>query len=92
TDWDMTHTSRVFLHLLNAHQWDVVTHRPMPHRPFSARDYRRHGFTWYDYWAEGKALSGSEALSGLKTVAEWDPSLKDADVNEPSVWWTINGK
>lgn len=92
TDWDMQHTSRVFLHLLNAHQWDLVTHRPMPHRPFSARDYRRHGFTWYDYWAEGTTLTGSEALAGVKSVAEWDPSLKDADVDEPSVWWTIKEK
>ncbi len=84
-DWDLKHTSRVFVHLLNAEQWTEVTGEPMPHKPFDTDTYNRFGFPWFEYYSDALAVAGSSKLAKVKSVAEWNPDFKGEDVAEPKL-------
>jgi hypothetical protein len=70
-DWDTEHGSRCFIHLVNSVTWQAVTGQRPPSQPPTAKQYTKAGYPWFDYYdAEMKALDGSKALSGLKSVRE----------------------
>ena len=85
SEWDDRHTSRVFVHLLNAQEWRYVTGKPIPHKPFDTNTYNRHGFPWYDHYASNPSIEGSTKLANVRTVAEWNPTLSGEDVAEPTM-------
>jgi len=71
SDWEIDVSSRCFVHLCNSLVWHSITDAEPPHPAPTAKHYTEAGFPWFDYYSEsGKALQGSSALAGLKSVAE----------------------
>lgn len=68
--WDLSHSSRCFVHIVNSVQYLEVTGERPPSMPPSAADYARAGLPWFEYYAGDLAvLSGSASLAGLDSVA-----------------------
>lgn len=84
-DYDMEHSSRVFIHLVNSKVWRSVTGLPMPRQPLSAKDYAKAGLPWFDYYSDATPLPGSSKLAGVKSVGEMDSAIaqKDAKTAAP---------
>ena len=66
--WDTTLTSRCFVHLCAADDWQQLTGTPPPHKPPTAADYTRAGLPWFDYEDGKPAVAGSTALINIKSV------------------------
>jgi hypothetical protein len=68
-DWDMEHSSRCFIHIVNSASWtDVVGEKP-PTLPPTAREYTKAGLPWFDYYdKEQEVLNGSKNVAHLKSV------------------------
>ena len=68
--WDQEHKSRCFVTIANSMQWLAITGERPPTSPPTALQYTDAGFPWFDYYdGDRTALSGSETLAGLKSVA-----------------------
>ena len=67
-DWDLTTSSRCFVHLANSHTWQAITGSKPPNEPPTAKRYADYGLPWFDYYSDGPAVEGSDALSGIKSV------------------------
>lgn len=68
--WDLSHSSRCFVHIVNSVQYLEVTGERPPSMPPSAADYARAGLPWFEYYDGDLAvLSGSAGLAGLDSVA-----------------------
>jgi hypothetical protein len=68
-DWDLTQSSRCFVHIANSLVWQAITKQAPPHLPPSAKDYTTHGLPWYDYYDDSlTAVEGSGILGKLKSV------------------------
>jgi len=51
-------------------QWLAITGERPPTSPPTARQYTDAGLPWFDYYdGDREAISGSESLAGLKSVA-----------------------
>jgi hypothetical protein len=75
--WDRKHKTRVFIHLANSIGWQHVTGALPPHPPLSAAQYTEHHYPWFSYYEENaKSQSGTEALKGLKSLAELQKEKK----------------
>ena len=68
--WEGSVSSRCFVTLLDAAQWQEITGGEPRTRPPTADDYTSAGLPWFDYYADAPTLAGAPALSGLKSVAE----------------------
>ena len=76
-DWDLTHTSRCFVHLCNSDQWQAVTHEPPPTTPVTADAYQKAGIPWYSHYEEKvRTTRGSAILSAMETVTDWAKSIR----------------
>ena len=80
-DWDLEHSSRCFVHIANSLVWRAITGGDPPTAPPTAKEYTDAGLPWFDYYDERPAREGSEALAGLKSVAEL--ALERGDVPLP---------
>ncbi len=70
-DWDLSHTSRCFVHIANSMVWRAITGRDAPTVPPTAEEYARSGLPWFDYYADNAtAVEGSEKLQNLKSVVQ----------------------
>jgi hypothetical protein len=68
-DWDLSMTTRCFVHLCNSLVWRQVTGSNPPHPPFTAKEYDNAGVPWFDYYRDDlSALSGSTVLDKVKSV------------------------
>jgi hypothetical protein len=68
-DWDLSMSSRCFVHLCNSLVWRQVTGTNPPHPPFTAKEYRRAGVPWFDYYRDDLVvLPGSTLLDKVKTA------------------------
>lgn len=88
--WDQQHAARCFVHLANSAQYQAITGRQPPYPPPTAREYTQAGLPWFDYYSDGKALSGSSVLGGLTSIAakmigKGQGPLKDNEPLEPAV-------
>jgi hypothetical protein len=82
-DWDIAAASRCFVHIVNSCDWCRITERPPPTTPPTARQYAAARLPWFDYSnATGKAVAGSAALAGLKSVAEMGKAKRQAPLPE----------
>lgn len=73
--WDVTHSSRCFVTVLNAPSWLSITGYNPPTQPPSTVDYKKSGLPWYDYYAaDQKPLEGSSILSRVKSFAKFGAS------------------
>lgn len=70
SDWDLTNTSRCFVHIANSLQWKAIANSYPPLKPPTAKDYSLAGLPWFDYYSDGKAIPGSSKLAGLKSVGK----------------------
>jgi len=69
TDWDLTQSSRCFVHIANSLMWRQITKQAPPTLPPSAADYTRYKLPWFDYYDDSlNALDGSGILGSLKSV------------------------
>jgi hypothetical protein len=66
--WDTSLTSRCYVHLCVADDWNRLTGTPPPHQPPTAREYTKAGLPWFEYEVEKPAVGGDTALSGVKSV------------------------
>jgi len=91
SDWDLSLTSRCFVHLCNSLVWSQATGSNPPHPPFTAKEYRRAGVPWFDYYRDDiSALSGSSVLDKVKSVfalgqAKGEKPLPDNSSIEPEL-------
>src|SRR5262249_23354294 len=68
-DWDLTQSSRCFIHIANSLTWQAITKQTSPKRPPTAADYTRWGLPWFDYYDDSlNAVQGSGVLGKLKSV------------------------
>ncbi len=68
--WDLSHSSRCFVHIVNSVQYLEATGEGPPSIPPSAADYARAGLPWFEYYGGDLAvLPGSASLAGLDSVA-----------------------
>lgn len=82
--WDTGQTSRCFVHLLHAHQWEEITGGPPPDPPPSAKDYSRAGLPWFEYYDDLPALKGTKRLKRLKSIAHLGGGEETKDAPMPS--------
>lgn len=66
--WDLRHGSRVFVHIANSLAWRAITGEAPPTVPPTAKQYKKAGLPWFDFYGKGEAVEGSGVLAGLKTV------------------------
>ena len=68
-DWDLTQSSRCFVHLANSLAWRAITGEAPPTMPPTAKQYAEVGLPWFDYYDEtATAVGGSGLLAKLKSV------------------------
>lgn len=71
SDWDLGNNSRCFIHIANSMVWNAITGKMPPTVPFTAKEYNEAGLPWFEYYDDSAtAVSGSEKLNQLKSVAE----------------------
>ena len=68
--WDLQHSSRVFVHLMNAYQWVNVTHKIIDRLPLTREVYERNGLPWSDAYTEREPVLGSQKLANLQSVEQ----------------------
>ena len=69
--WDQRHPVRCFIAIANTVQWLAITGEHPPIKPPTAEDYTNAGLPWFDYYdAEQEAVSGSDLLKSMKSVAQ----------------------
>jgi hypothetical protein len=78
SDWDQDHPARCFVHIANSQAWRAITGDEPPTTPLTAKEYRLHGIPWFDYYGEGKAVSGSGILNRLKSLTQVVAAKGDA--------------
>lgn len=70
-DWDLSHSSRCFVHLANSLVWRAITGEAPPTVPPTAAEYTRAGLPWFDYYDDSRTpVPGSEELARLLSVME----------------------
>lgn len=82
-DWDLSQTSRCFVHIANSMVWRQITGDNPPPTPATATEYTRAGMPWF-LWYDDKnaALNGSKTLAGMKSVAALGKEKKDIPLPE----------
>lgn len=84
--WDMSQSSRCFVHILNSAQWKIATGKPVPGQPPSAADYTKVGLPWFEYYDDKLgALSGAKKLAGMDSVAAKGVKLGEKPLVENDV-------
>jgi len=86
SDWDVEHSSRCFVHIANSLAWRAITGDTPPTTPLTAREYKKHGIPWFDYYSEGDtAVPGSGVLGKIKSIARRGKEKGDVPLpeNEP---------
>jgi hypothetical protein len=74
--WDAQNFGRVYVHIVNSMMYRELTGSEPPPTPITAREYTRFGLPWFDLFDQEKAtLEESDALAGVKSIAEMDKKL-----------------
>jgi len=69
--WSRDHHDRCFVHLSNSLAWKAITDQDVPTMPFTAADYSRKGYPWYDHYREDVGtVKPNSKLAGLKSVVQ----------------------
>lgn len=84
--WDMSKSSRCFVHILNSAQWTIATGKPVPGQQPSAADYTKAGLPWFEYYDDKLgALSGAKKLAGMDSIAAKGVKLGEKPLVENDV-------
>ena len=82
-DWDRDVSSRCFVHLANSLVWRSITGKRPPSTPPTAREYKRAGVPWFDYYDDrNSAVDAAETLAALESVAELGAAKGDVPLPE----------
>jgi len=69
-DWDLTRSSRCFVHLCNSVQWRSITAERPPNKPIGPKRYREAGLPWFEHYAEpARMLRGGATLADLRSIS-----------------------
>ena len=97
--WDLSASSRCFVHILNRIQWQTATGKQAPGKPPSAADYTKAGLPWFEYYDDKHtALGSTPTLAGLDSVAAKGiklgkkPLLENEPINSTKVVPIHKGK
>ncbi len=83
SDWDLSHTSRCFVHITNSMVWRQITGMNPPTTPPTAKEYTRAGLPWFLWYDDSSAaVEGSKKLAGMKSVATLGRKKKDRPLPE----------
>jgi hypothetical protein len=91
-DWDLSCSTRCWVHLCNSESWKQITGEKPPHKPFSAKEYIQEGLPWFDYYSENKGIPASKVLKGVKSVSEFsNQDLARAQISprRSFSFWTV---
>ena len=81
--WEPAAFSRCYVHIANSKQYAKLTGNFPPTMPPTAKDYTEAGLPWFDYYSDNlKALSGSQTLSQLDSVAAKGMKKDEAPLSE----------
>lgn len=86
--WDLSLSSRCFVHILNSNQWEAATGKAVPGIAPTASDYANAGLPWFEYFDDTRGkLTGTKKLAGLDSVAAKGVKLggKPLSENEPAM-------
>jgi hypothetical protein len=79
-------TSRCFVHLLNARQWQAVTGKAPPDSPVTPESYRRAHLPWFLHYSEKTGVEATPQLAAIRSVdAILDPP-KSKQPNRDGDW------
>lgn len=71
--WDIGNSASVFVHIVNSEQYEVITGRPAPPTPVTARAYTERGFPWFALYDETHDdIPAAERLARVKSTGELD--------------------
>jgi len=83
SDWNVDATSRCFVHLCNSLVWHQVTGSHPPHPAPTSKEYTKAGLPWFEYYDDSAtAVNGSDALAGMKSVAQLSAEKGDCALPE----------
>ena len=66
--WDLQHSSRCFIHVLNSLDWEEITGGKPPNPPITKNEYKRRNIPWFNYYSEEKVLGGKSIFSKLDSI------------------------
>lgn len=70
-DWDTEAADRVFVSMVHAKDWRMITGELAPNEPPTAQEYSEAGLPWFDYYGKDQgALPGGNNLGSVKSVAQ----------------------
>jgi len=69
-DWDQAIGGGCFITIVNSAMWTSITGEAMPTKPIEASAYASAGLPWYDYYSDAPSLTGSDKLSGVRSIAD----------------------
>ena len=67
--WDMENSLRVFVHLVNSHQYQLITGKKSPNKAPNRSIYQSYSYPWYEYYSDEPVLPGSNTLSKIDSIA-----------------------
>lgn len=69
--WDRERHDRCFVHLSNSLAWQAITGQKVPTMPFTAADYSRKGYPWFDHYREDlPSVKPNQKLASLKSAVQ----------------------
>ncbi|MCP5276920.1 MAG: hypothetical protein H6935_00970 [Thiobacillus sp.] len=81
--WDLSLSSRCFIHILNSAQWEAATGKAVPGEAPTASDYTKAGLPWFEYYDDKiSALAGAQKLAGMDSVAAKGVKLGEQPLKE----------
>jgi len=83
TDWDLTQSSRCFVHIANSMVWHSITGKNPPTTPPTAEEYTAAGLPWFEWYDDNhKAIDGAGTLADMKSVAQLGEEKGDVPLPE----------
>lgn len=82
-EWDLEHSSRCFVHIMNSKAWRGITGENPPTKPPTAKTYSDFGLPWFEYYdGEAKSMDNPSPLLGLKSPASIEKGNGDSKIDE----------
>ena len=76
--WDMSRSTRCFVHIVDSLQWQRITGEKMPPTPVSVQAYENAGFPWFEVYDEHcKTLDGQKKLTDVKSLGQLIDAVRD---------------
>lgn len=67
--WDMTQKLRVFVHLVHAKDYSMISSRPVPPCPITPEDYKANQLPWFDWDSGEESVEPGDGFGRVKSVS-----------------------